>query len=110
MSLRAGDPYATKGACDCDPATLALSAQDSYFPKGALSDYDRVDIGKADWYSGQLRALDEPSLLEEAKNPSLESYRFVWLRTFHHPVAVRLDIMADGSGKLTVKIASGGRL
>jgi hypothetical protein len=54
-----------------------------------------------------LRALDEPSLLEEAKTPSPQSYRFVWLRTFHHPVAVRLDIMSDGTGKLTVKIANG---
>jgi hypothetical protein len=54
-----------------------------------------------------LRALDEPSLLEEAKKPTLQSYRFTWLRTFHHPVAVRLDIMSDGTGKLTVKIANG---
>ena len=31
----------------------------------------------------------------------------MWLRSFHHPVAVRLDIMSDGTGKLTVKIANG---
>jgi hypothetical protein len=88
-------------------AMLTMSAQDSYFPNGALSDYDRVDAGRARWYSCQLRALDEPSLLAEAKNPSTQSYRFLWLRTFHHPVAVRLDIMLDGTSKLTVKIASG---
>src|SRR5271157_5507522 len=87
--------------------TLAMSAQDNYFPKGSLSSYDRVDIGRARWYSAQLRALDELSLLEEAKNPSLQSYRFVWLRTFHHPVTVRLDIMADGTGRLTTKTANG---
>lgn len=84
-------------------ATLVIS-QDSYFPSGALSDYDRVDSFKARWYSDQLRALEEPSLLQEANK---QSYRFVWLRTFHHPVAVRLDIMSDGTGKLTVKIANG---
>lgn len=88
-------------------ATVALSAQDTYFPKGALSDHDRADNMKARWYTDQLKGLDEPSLLEEAKNPAQESYRFVWLRTFHHPVAVRLDIMADGSGRLTTKIANG---
>lgn len=87
-------------------ATFAMS-QDSYFPSGALSDYDKSDSFKARWYSEQLRALDEPSLLKEAKDPALQSYRFVWLRTFHHPVAVRLDIMSDGTGKLTVKIANG---
>lgn len=87
-------------------ATLVIS-QDSYFPSGALSDYDRVDSFKARWYSDQLRALEEPSLLQEANRPSQQSYRFVWLRTFHHPVAVRLGIMSDGTGKLTVKIANG---
>jgi len=86
---------------------MLFMSQDSYFPNGVLSDYDRVDSFKARWYSDQLRALEEPSLLEKAKNPSLQSYRFVWLRTFHHPVAVRLDITSDGTGKLTVKIANG---
>ncbi len=86
---------------------IFLISQDSYFPSGALSDYDKSDSFKARWYSEQLRALDEPSLLKEAKDSGLQSYRFVWLRTFHHPLAVRLDIMSDGRGKLTVKIANG---
>jgi hypothetical protein len=87
--------------------SILVMSQDSYFPSGALSDYDRVDSFKARWYSDQLRALKEPSLLQEADNPSRQSYRFVWLRTFHHPVAVRLDIMSDDTGKLTVKVANG---
>ena len=83
---------------------LTMSAQDSYFPNGVLSDYDRVDTFKARWYSDQLRALDEPSLSEEAKNPALQSYRFVWLRSFHHPVAVRFGIMSDGMGNSQSKL------
>jgi hypothetical protein len=86
---------------------ILVMPQDSYFPNGALSDYDRADSFKARWYSDQLRALEEPSLLEEANMQSRQSYRFLWLRTFHHPVAVRLDITPDGTGKLTVKIANG---
>ncbi len=86
---------------------MVVSSQDTYFPKGALSESDQADSFKARWYSDQLRALEEPSLIEEAKDPSLQSYRFLWLRTFHHPVVVRLDITADGTGKLTVKIADG---
>src|SRR5215469_17272752 len=86
---------------------MLVTSQDTYFPSGALSDSDQADSFKSRWYSDQLRALDEPSLLEKAKDPSLQSYRFVWLRTFHHPVAVRLDITSDGVGKLTVKIANG---
>jgi len=74
---------------------LVVSAQDTYFPSGALSDSDRGDSDLARWYSGQLKALDEPSLLAEARNTSTQSYRFLWLRSFHHPIAVRLDVMAD---------------
>jgi hypothetical protein len=41
------------------------------------------------WYSSQLRAMSEPIL---HKNYSVyNSYRFTWLRTFHHPIAVRID-------------------
>src|SRR5262245_45026270 len=84
-----------------------LSARDSYFPNGALSDYGPVDAGRALWYSAQLRALDEPSLFEKAKDSSTHSYRLLWLRTFGHPVTVRLDVMIDGTGKLTVKMSNG---
>src|SRR5437773_8863859 len=49
-------------------AALGLSGQD-YFPAGALSGYDQSDKGRARWYSAQLKALDEPSLLETSKDP-----------------------------------------
>jgi hypothetical protein len=87
-------------------AALRLSGQ-VYFPVGALSSFEQSDKGRARWYSAQLKALDEPSLLETSKNSALQAYRFVWLRTFHHPVVVRLDVMSDGSGILTVKITNG---
>ncbi len=34
-------------------------------------------------------------------------YRFLWLRTFDHPIAVRLDVHEDGTGTLVTKMASG---
>lgn len=41
------------------------------------------------WYSSQLRAMSEPIL---HKDYSIDnSYRFTWLRTFHNPIAVRID-------------------
>ncbi len=88
-------------------ASVTLSAQEPYFPKDALSDNPRSDLFRSDWYSKDLKALQEPSLLQFAKNQSLESYRFVWLRTFHHPVVVRLDLASDGTGQLTTKVSSG---
>jgi len=44
---------------------------------------------------------------ESSKTQKTESYRFLWLRTFHHPVAIRIDVNADGTSRLTKKISSG---
>ena len=88
-------------------ADPTLSAQEPYFPEGSLSDNPGSDLFRSDWYSKHLKALQEPSLLQLAKNPSLESYRFVWLRTFHHPIIVRLDFASNGTAKLTTKVSSG---
>lgn len=82
-------------------------AQVVYFPKNAFSGNLRDDRFVSDWYSRNLMALKEPSLFEKQKTLTNVSYRFVWLRTFHHPVAIRLDLKADGTGILTTKVASG---
>lgn len=85
----------------------SLAAQTRYFPEKTFGDDPRLDRFVSGWYSGQLTALKEPSLLELSKALPAESYRFLWLRTFHHPVAIRVDVQADGSATLTTKIASG---
>ena len=54
-----------------------------------------------------MRAREEPSLYSLRKNLTAESYRFLWLRTFHHPIAIRLDLNSDGTSNLIVKVASG---
>jgi len=74
------------------------------FPKSSL---ELKGSFKSQWYSSQLRALEEPSLYSLSKSPSAESYRFLWLRTFHHPIAIRLDPNSDGTSTLLVKVASG---
>ena|ERR1035437_7184460 len=86
--------------------TTAFS-QVVYFPKRTLDTRPDLDKLLTDWYSAQLKALEEPSLFELAKTPTAQSYRFLWLRSFHHPIAVRLDIKADGTGILTTKVTSG---
>ena len=67
------------------PAT----ASDSYFPSLKLSDNEYSDQFAGNWYSGQLRAMNE-SPMYSPDHRRLESYRFLWLRSFHHPVAVRI--------------------
>lgn len=77
-----------------------LAAQ-QYFPTGG------GDRFPADWYSKHLRALKEPSLWElSKKDPTAEVYRFLYLRTFHQPIAVRITV-AGPAGRLVAKKASG---
>ena len=91
----------------CGGGCIPSDCQETYFPMKALGDDSSGDQFKAKWYSQELKLLEEPSLLKQSKNPSCESNRFLWLRSFHHPVAIRLDMRADGIGVLTTKVASG---
>jgi hypothetical protein len=42
-----------------------------------------------EWYSKHLGAMDEAPLYAR-DNAEQETYRFLWLRSFHHPVAIRI--------------------
>jgi len=87
--------------------TMAANGQ-IFFPTGAFAPNNlKLDSFKSRWYSEQLTALKEPSLFESKQDGTVQSYRFLWLRTFHHPVAIRVLIHADGSGTLVMKMADG---
>jgi len=47
-----------------------------------------LDSFRNEWYSKHLKAMDESSLNSMAESD--EAYRFLWLRTFHHPIAIRV--------------------
>jgi hypothetical protein len=66
-----------------------------------------VDQFRAQWYGTFLDAYNEPSLWERPKNTPDPSYRFTWLRTFDHPVVIRVDVRSDGICVLTVKVGLG---
>jgi len=76
--------------------------QTDYFPAATLESHF-----KERWYSDQLRALGEPSLWRLSKTETTETYRFLWLRSFHHPISVRLDVHQDDTGTLTAKATDG---
>jgi hypothetical protein len=78
-----------------------------YFPEHLFSNDDRENNFKDNRYVKHLSAMDEPSLWEASKDSSAVIYRFLWLRTFHHPVAVRLTLKADGTAYLIGKTTSG---
>lgn len=68
----------------CPPA----AAEDFFYPASVLEP-SRPDLDEfvRGWYSAQLAAMREPSL---SCNPGQDVYRFLWLRTFQHPIAVRI--------------------
>jgi len=47
-----------------------------------------LDSFRNEWYSKHLEAMDESSLNSIAESD--ETYRFLWLRSFHHPIAIRV--------------------
>lgn len=78
------------------------------FPPGGLG-HD------ADWHrfrsaqlSGCLRLFHEASIWQASRTHAQGAvYRFMWLRSFHPAISVRLDIAADGAAFLTTKVSNG---
>src|ERR1044072_5144768 len=64
---------------------IKSSAQTEFFAPVALSQSARFLNG---WYSGKLEAMNERPL--SALENEDESYRFLWLRPFHKPVAIHV--------------------
>jgi hypothetical protein len=79
--------------------------QPNFFPKGVFSDRADAEDLVRNWYSEQLRALEEPSLYPP--KPDVEVYRFTWLRTFHSPMVFRFTVLDNGSATLIVKRGTG---
>jgi hypothetical protein len=67
----------------------AVFKRQRYFPRGSLSTNEWSDRFKANWYSRSLTAMKEPSLSVGQKR-DIESYRFLWLRSFDNPIVVRI--------------------
>jgi hypothetical protein len=62
----------------------------AYFPPGMLSQHPWHDQFRINWYSKHLIAMKEPPMYSTNVD-GFESYRFLWLRSFHHPIAVRIS-------------------
>lgn len=67
-----------------------------------IMEYDTFVVS---WYSKQLYALQEPLLFN--KPLEKEVYRFTWLRTWHSPIAVRIEKGEDNKVKLYWKVCNG---
>ena len=70
-----------------------VDADELFFPKGVFGEPDPQfddDAFTREWYSDHLRAMAEPSL--SCGESDQASYRFLWLRTWGHPIAVRIEV------------------
>lgn len=62
---------------------------------------------RREWYSKHLAAMGEPSLVEAASH-SQTVVRFLWLRTFHQPVAVRVQVADDAIRLVATRLSGMG--
>ncbi len=88
-------------------AAISMAAHTKYFPPGAFDEDPKGSHEWEDLYSRYLTALKEPSLFNRTQSAPSQSYRFLWLRSFHNPVSVRVDVGDEGASVVTVKIGSG---
>lgn len=77
-----------------------------YFPKGTWKSYDTADLSMNEWYGKFLKAMDETSLLDISDNT--EVYRFLWLRSFHHPIFVRIERNGNSIQLFSKELDGGG--
>ncbi|HET6432829.1 hypothetical protein [Dyella sp.] len=85
---------------------VVMDGQKRYFPGGALNPASPQSDGFENrWYSRQLEAMSEPALTPV---PGSRTYRFTWLRTFHHPVAVRVAMTSTRCALHAIELDGAG--
>jgi len=86
-------------------------AKPTFFPESAFDSKDRKDDGfHQRWYFKHLAAMREPALYNSTRRQNEtrpEIYRFVWLRSFHHPISVRVEKGQGEKVRLVVKELDG---
>lgn len=101
------DPVEPNRGLDIRDVCPAVDAAGYYFPPGALAPDPERQRGREAWYSRMLRAMNEPSL-SCGPTEATEEYRFLWLRTFHRPIAVRVWNGAGGPHLIAIQTTGRG--
>lgn len=78
-----------------------------FFPRKTFTDgWEISDASMNEWYGKYLKVMGEESLLKVSdQNP--EIYRFLWLRTFDHPIFVKIERTSAYSFVLASKESNG---
>tara|TARA_B100000678_G_scaffold155273_1_gene129744 strand:+ start:731 stop:1420 length:690 start_codon:yes stop_codon:yes gene_type:complete len=88
------------------PAFLETTPRGCGFP--AIKNPSLLDENSSNWYTSHLKAADERPLPQlAAAGPEQLHVRFLWLRSFDHPMVVRIDEQANGGAVIEAKRLSG---
>lgn len=88
------------------PRTGFFPPRAFYFPPNKYFDEEYVKKTNdrlTKYLTTDLTAMQEPSLYELSNNAQARTYRFLWLRSFHRHIGLRLDIEKTGEALLIVK-------
>ena len=72
-----------------EPHARRRAAPDFYFPVLIFPADNLLERNFVEWYSGTLAAMREPPF-SSLTSSDFEAYRFLWLRSFHPPVSIRI--------------------
>ncbi len=75
-----------------DVLNVPVDTNQGYFPLELFTDisrYDGYDTFHVEWYSNHLKAMKEPLIFNKKQDKSI--FRFLWLRTFHQPITIRIE-------------------
>ena len=75
----------------------------TYFPPHTFQ--GRAGDFMVQWYSSVLHGLEEKPLWPPSPNQTI--YRFVWIRSFHDPVSITMQVEPEGNGQLRMQILDG---
>ena len=105
--LNSREKYFTNNV-SVDASNIPLDSTQNYYPYDVFTDTSMFvgsDTFLITWYSRHLFALQEPLIFN--KPSAKEIYRFTWLRSFHNPIAVRIEKGVDNIVHLFWKQSDG---
>lgn len=87
--------------------TTDLSIELKQAPPKASDFKIHETIRNVNIYSEKFRDIGQPVLCQAPIPEHQESYRFMWVPTFEHPVFLRIDVDQDGTATLLTVVWSG---
>ena len=84
------------------PGPEPLGPPQNFFPAHIFAGPDH-DYWWATMLTSTLLSLREPRLYPPSAAPASHVYRVTWLRSFDPPIAVRMEVQANGSASLVAK-------